>query len=144
MKYFLVICMLCFSQYIPGQKYQSKNIVTKIEMHLSAFGVESDDFPSIDADIDFIKMESVCKKTFYNPAYKNSVYFLSGDTIMSVLKLLSDADLAGLKEKYSTTKTDQPSSTMKIFTAKKIYTIEDYGLTGTYPLQELYQMVYRF
>jgi len=39
-------------------------------MHLSAFGVESDRVPNIDATLDFEAGTSVCKVHYYFPDYK--------------------------------------------------------------------------
>jgi len=38
--------------------------VKKIEMNLSAFGVEADDFPSISVFIDFTKDSSFCSSSY--------------------------------------------------------------------------------
>ncbi|MDJ1467788.1 hypothetical protein [Xanthocytophaga flava] len=76
------------------------NSISKVEMHLSAFGVESDDFPSIDVIIDFQNDTSSCKKWYYNPAYKDSIYSLSRTDITKVLDLLKSSDLKKLKEEY--------------------------------------------
>lgn len=62
--------------------------IIKIEMSLSAFGVESDDFPSINAIIDFTKDTSICTKSYYNPDYKGSTYSLSKSDLTKVLGLL--------------------------------------------------------
>ncbi len=118
--------------------------IVKIEMNLSAFGVESDDFPSIDAMIDFSKDTSICVKSFYNPANKGSTYSLTKNEMNSILKLMKIADLEKLKKEYKVGKTDQPSSKTKIYTTKKTFVIDDYGLEGDYPLQELYKIVYKY
>jgi hypothetical protein len=118
--------------------------IVKIEMNLSAFGVESDDFPSIDAVIDFSKDTSVCVKSFYNPANKGSTYSLTKSEMNSILKLLKIEDLEKLKKEYKVDKTDQPSSKIKIYTTKKTFVVDDYGLEGDYPLQDLYKIVYKF
>jgi hypothetical protein len=125
------------------QKEQADSIV-KIEMNLSAFGVESDDFPSINVMIDFAKDTSVCVKSFYNPAYKGSTYSLTKNEMKSILELLKIADLEKLKKEYRVGKTDQPSSKISIYTTKKTFVIEDYGLEGDYPLQALYKIVYKY
>lgn len=40
---------------------------------------------------------------------------------------------------------DQPSSTMKIYTVSgEVFSIRDYGLKGDAPLQEIYKVVYKF
>ncbi len=117
--------------------------IIKIEMKLSALGVESDDFPSIDADIDFIKNTSKCKKTFYNPKYKGSIYYLNKDEMKSILKILQHTDLIKLKREYKVEESDQPTSTTIIYTKSRKFEIKDYGLRGEYPLQKLYLIVYK-
>ncbi len=62
-------------------------------MNLSAFGVESDYFPSIDVLIDFSKNESVCLKSFYNPDVEGSTYWLSMTEMKEILELLNNTDL---------------------------------------------------
>ena len=62
----------------------------------------------------------------------------------SIIKLLKIADLEKLKTDYKVIETDQPSSKTKIYTNKKIFIIDDYGLKGDYPLQELYKIVYKY
>ncbi len=125
-------------------KDNSSDHVVKIEMNLSAFGVESDDFPSIDVVIDFSKDTSSCFKSYYNPAYENSSYSLSKSELNSILELLKINYLEKLKKEYKVNKTDQPSSKTTIYTTEKTFVIEDYGLEGDYPLKELYKIVYRY
>ena len=117
--------------------------ITRVEMNLSAFGVESDHFPSIDVLIDFINDSSICKKSYYNPAFKPSTYKLSNAELKNVLQLLRASDLNKLKTDYKIASTDQPTSTTKIYTTQKTYVIKDYGLEGDYPLKELYKLVYK-
>ena len=112
-------------------------------MNLSAFGVESDNFPSIDAVIDFSKNKSECVKSYYNPAIEGSTYSLSKTDMEDILTLLNNSDLHKLKPKYKVTRTDQPRSKTVIYTSKTKYEISDYGLEGNYPLQELYEIVYK-
>ena len=122
----------------------STDHIVKIEMNLSAFGVESDDFPSIDVVIDFSRDTSVCMKSFYNPANKGSTYSLTKSEMNSILTLLKIDDLEKLKKEYKVDETDQPSSKTKIYMTKKIFVVDDYGLEGDYPLQELYKIVYKY
>jgi hypothetical protein len=124
-------------------KKDSETIV-KIEMNLSAFGVESDDFPSIDAVIDFSKDTSVCVKSYYNPANKGSTYSLTKTEMKGILDLLEISDVQKLKPEYKVSRTNQPNSTTTIYTSKTKYVIKDYGLKGEYPLKELYKIVYKF
>ena len=135
-----------FGANVTSNSYTTADIedsVVKIEMDLSAFGVESDDFPSIKVAIDFTHDTSSCDKSFYNPAYKGSKYSLTKNEITFVKKLLKLSDLEKLKTEYKVEKTDQPTSTTKIFTTKKTFVITDYGLEGDYPLKEIYKIVYR-
>ena len=112
-------------------------------MHLSAFGVESDNFPSIEAYIDFKLDSSNCEKSYYNPALKNSNYKLSSFEVKKVLDLLQNVDLSKLKNEYSVNKSDQPTSTIIIYTQKQSFKIKDNGLEGDYPLRDLYKIVYK-
>jgi|HubBroStandDraft_2_1064218.scaffolds.fasta_scaffold694478_1 hypothetical protein len=121
----------------------TKDSIIKLEMHLSAYGVESDDFPFIDADIDFTTDSAWCRKSYYNPKYKDSIYTLDKHEIRNVLRILQNANLEKLKKEYKVLRTDQPTSTIIIFTQKQKFEIKDYGLEGDYPLQELYKIVYK-
>ena len=112
-------------------------------MNLSAFGVESDDYPSITATLDFEQHTGHCVRTYYNPAYPNSSYELTANELSQIQQLLQRADLKKLKPSYTTTRTDQPSSITVIQTRTHTFTIKDYGLDGDYPLSELYDLVYK-
>lgn len=46
--------------------------IVKLEFHLCAFGVESDDFPNITGIVDFKSDTSMFEKSYYNPKYKSS------------------------------------------------------------------------
>jgi hypothetical protein len=122
----------------------TKDSITRLEMNLSAFGVEADDFPSIEAHIDFLNDSSRCEKTYYNPAYKPSTYRLTSTEIKNALQLLRVTDFNKLKTEYSVSKTDQPTSTTTIYFGQKKVIIKDYGLEGDYPLRELYKIVYKY
>lgn len=126
-----------------GVSQKKARDILRVDMHLSALGVESDDFPSIDASIDFAHNSNVCTKTYYNPAYKGSAYHLSGGEVRQLLVLLQKADFEILKKRYRVSKTDQPTSTIIVHTDSKTYSIEDYGLEGDYPLQKMYSLVYK-
>ncbi|MCC7452979.1 MAG: hypothetical protein IT222_02345 [Crocinitomix sp.] len=118
--------------------------IVKIEMDLSAFGVEADHIPSIHAVIDFVEDSSFCSKSFYNPAYENSTYTLTKSEMTSILKLLIIDDLKKLKSTYTVNFTDQPRSTTKIYTTQNTFVFDDYGLVGDYPLKDLYKIVYKY
>jgi hypothetical protein len=126
-----------------GQTPKKDNeTIVKIEMKLSAFGVESDDFPSIYVVIDFAKDTSVCVKSYYDPANKGSTYSLTKTEMTDILDLLEISDVQKLKPEYKVSRPDQPNSSTTIFTSKTKYVIKDYGLEGEYPLKELYKIVY--
>ena len=134
----------CRSQQDTTKTTSSSDSITRVEMNLSAFGVESDNFPSITAHIDFLKDSSSCEKTYYNPAFKSSTYRLSSAEIKKVFQLLKSSDLEKLKSEYSVSKTDQPASTTTIYAGSRTFMIKDYGLEGDYPLKELYKIVYKY
>lgn len=117
--------------------------IMKIEMSLSAFGVESDDFPSIEVFIDFTRDTSTCVKSYFNPAYKGLTYSLTKSEILAILELIKTSDFKKLKDKYTVNKSDQPRSTTKIYTVNKTFIIDDYGLEGESPLTELYKIAYK-
>jgi hypothetical protein len=118
--------------------------ITRLEMNLSAFGVEADNFPSIKAHIDFLNDSNRCEKIYYNPSFKPSTYRLTSTEIKKVLHLLKATDFNKLKTEYSVSKTDQPNSITTIYLRQKTFTIKDYGLEGDYLLQELYKIVYKY
>jgi hypothetical protein len=120
-----------------------QNKILKVEFKLSAFGVESDSFPSISGYVDFVKDSNNFFKSYYNPAIKSSSYKLSSDEIKNILQLLQNTNLDSLKKEYSIGKTDQPTSIIKVYTNIRTYSFKDYGLEGESPLKDLYKIVYR-
>jgi hypothetical protein len=115
-----------------------------MRLYLSAFSVESDYFPSISGRINFVAGSNYFQRSFYNPAVKGSEYRLRKKSLDSLLSLFRNADLQKLKKEYRVTKTDQPTSTLIIYTSKGKFMISDYGLEGESPLQEIYKIVYRY
>lgn len=142
-KQVILISSLLLSFCISTSCNTQKISISKIEIHLSAFGVESDDFPSIEGYIDFTRESSLCTKSYYNPDFKGSTYQLSKEEIKKVGELLQNSDLSKLKKEYTTNRSDQPTSTLVIYTSKENYTIKDYGLQGDHPLPELYKIIYK-
>lgn len=142
---FLAIGLLGCSMDHPPTILNNKQTdsILKIEMGLSALGVESDDAPNINVIIDFIADTSRCEKSFYNPAHKSSIYSLRKDEMHLILELLQIPVLEKIKKKYTSDLSDQPSSITKIYTTKKVYIIDDYALQGDYPLQKIYSIVYK-
>ncbi len=142
----LLLIILYFSSCGFGQSKPARQVadtVTRIEMSLSAFGVESDNFPSIDVSIDFVNGSSKCAKSYYNPAFKPTTYSLTVEEMRKISLLINNFDLTKLKAEYTVSKTDQPTSTTIIYTGGRKFVIKDYGLVGQYPLQELYKIAYR-
>jgi len=134
-----------YDSFVEYNSQASNNRVNKIEMHLSASGVESDHFPNINAFIDFTTDSSSCHKWFSNPSYKDFIYTIGKADIHKILNILRYADLNKIKRrKVDSGKSDQPSSRMRIFTDKKTLAISDYGLEGSYTLKELYKLVYKY
>lgn len=60
----IILSILLFVSCAPKGATESGNTVSKIEMYLSAFGVESDRYPNIEAMIDFEKGTSLCKVSY--------------------------------------------------------------------------------
>jgi len=144
--YILALLALNFSSCGVGQSKPARQVadsVTRIEMNLSAFGVESDDFPSIEVYIDFVSGLSKCTKSYYNPAFKPSSYTLSVEDMRKISLLFNNFDLRKFKAEYTDSRTDQPTSTTIIYVGERKFVIKDYGLVGQYPLQELYKIVYK-
>jgi hypothetical protein len=118
--------------------------VIKVKANLSAFGVESDFAPTIDAEIDFVKATGMAHRSYYDPKFKNSEYTFSMAEINKVRDLLESTKLSALKPKYSVgNMSDQPTSTVTIYTNKDTYTIEDYGLSAK-DLSEIYTILYKY
>ena len=63
--------------------------------------------------------------------------------MQQIHRILNNTDLEKFKNKYSVDRSDQPKSTITFYTNTKKIVIEDYGLNGEYPLQELYKIVYK-
>ena len=147
--YTIIIFFLlsCSSAEITNPNYEARSStgrVQRIEMHLSAFGVELDNFPSIDVFVDFTADSSHCKKWFYNPKYKDSVYSLSKAEMLIIASLIEKTDLSKLKKEYTVSKTDQPTSKTTIYFNNKTLQFNDYGLAADYPLPQLYKLVYKY
>ena len=138
-----IIFLGCASSSISEANKSELYSILKIEMKLSAFGVESDDFPSVNAEIDFTKKTSLCQKSYYNPSNKGSTYSLTKKEINTVLDLLENMDLLEMKKEYTVSMTDQPSSTMTIYTSNDTIGVYDYGLQASTQLKTIYKLVYK-
>jgi hypothetical protein len=126
------------------KKTSQHDKLVKAEMHLSAFGVESDDFPSIDIFIDFVTDSSKCHKWYFNPSYRDSSYSLSKKSLNTIRELLESADLQNLQKNYDTQRSDQPTSTITLVTNDTSFVFKDYGLLAGEPLREIYKIAYKF
>ena len=126
-----------------GVKQNVADPITRIDMNLSANGVESDNFPSIEGYINFQNNSSNFSRSYYDPSLKPSTYKLTDEEVKGILALFEKCDPKKLKSAYSVSRTDQPTSTITIYTDEHKYTIRDYGLAGEYPLQELYKTAYK-
>lgn len=115
--------------------------IIKIEMDIKTiFSIEH----NVHAVIDFSKNRSLCERPFDNPGGKGSTYTLTKDEMDSILKLLKIEDLEKLKSEYTVPKSDQTTSNTTIYTTKRTFIINDYGLKGDYPLQDLYKIIYKY
>ena len=144
--FILLLLVLNFSSCSFGQSKPARQVadsVTRIEMNLSAFGVESDNFPSIVVSIDFVSGSSKCAKSYYNPIFKPTSETLPVDDIRKISLLFNNFDLTKLKANYAVSKTDQPTSTTIIYVGSRKFIVKDYGLIAPYPLQELYKIAYK-
>ena len=142
--FLLILCSCGPSTDGRSKRVTNKDPITKLEMVLSAAGVESDDFPAITVFIDFARDSSYCAKSYDNPAFPGSIYSLSYNEIHQVRDLLQAADLTRLKKNYTVPATDQPTSTTSVYIHGQKLIFKDYGLQGEYPLQNLYKIVYKF
>jgi hypothetical protein len=125
------------------QKSVEGSSVVKIDADLSNFGVESEWCPSIHCLINLANNSSSCKKIYDSPKYKDSTYSLSKNEMQQIDSILKHTDLKKLKNKYSFNVPDQPKSTITFYTNTGKIVIEDYGLQGEYPLQDLYKIIYK-
>lgn len=136
--------MLLYAKLGTSQTVLQNNskTVNKIEMDLSAFGVESDGFPNIFAVIDFQNDTSYCNVSYYDPKFHDTTYRLTKPIIDSIRKLVTDFDLKKLKKDYTANWTDAPTSTTTFYFNNEQIKIRDYGLQGEQPLKELYRLIY--
>ncbi len=58
--------------------------IVGVEMDLSHFGIEADDFPSICAKINFLMDTGYYYTSFYNPTFKGESYSLSKKELVAV------------------------------------------------------------
>jgi len=93
---------------MPPSKQVNVGGVWKIEMNLSALGVESDGAPSIRAIVDLKSDTSFCAVSYYDPKFRAFMYRLSKGEMDSVRELdsvrISDYGCDGpspLKELYN-------------------------------------------
>lgn len=63
--------------------------------------------------------------------------------MLQIHDILKNVNIKKLKNKYTVNETDQPRSTIIFYTDIGNVIIDDYGLKGEDPLQELYEIVYK-
>jgi hypothetical protein len=115
----------------------------RLEMQLSAFGVEADHFPNADAYIDFLKDSSKIKMSCYNPKHKDSSYSLTTAEIGQTREMLEKTDFSKLRNEYPAATVDMPTCRIKIFTDKDSISIIDHGAVADRPLPGLYEIVFK-
>jgi hypothetical protein len=147
-KYTILVAFLFFSFCSPSNsnivvKTPLNNSIVKLDMFLSAFGVESDGFPYIKASVDFVTNSASCYVWYDNPKFKDTTYSLDLKEIDSIKLLLTSCNLRELKKEYTFGPTDQPTSTTTIYKAQDTFYIKDYSLQGDTPLPDLYRIVYK-
>lgn len=141
----LLVVVVSRSAAQQRQAYRPGEVVLNVTMHLSAFGVESDTYPSIAATLDLVHHTSQCERSYFDPAYPSSTYHLSAEALDSVQLLVQQTDWSRLKTNYSLAhQFDLPTSVIVIRMAHRSFTIKDYGLEGASPLPKLYRLVYKF
>jgi hypothetical protein len=149
---------LLYSLSLPGQgctmhsakladtgsaKWADTGTVSKIEMNLSAFGVESDGAPNIRAIVDIKNDTSYCNVSYYDPRFRAFTYRLTKTDMDSIRSLIARCDIRKLKKEYTVASTDQPSSITIFYLPGDSVRISDYGCEGPSPLHELYLLVYK-
>jgi len=112
--YFPFLLLFGFSFILSAQNKDQairtkKTVIIKIQMSLSAMGVESDGFPYIDATLNFKRNSGVCKVYYDNPKFKRSTYSLTIKEMKRILNLIQHIDLDTLKKEYKSGPTDQPT-----------------------------------
>lgn len=142
---FGLLTTLCFEKTKgPKASFIERQTITQIEMNLSAYGVESDEFPSIRVFIDVEKDSNRCERTYYNPKFKSMNYTLADSEIETLLALLNSEEFHNLRLAYVGSRPDQPTSTIKVNRNSASTTIVDSGLIGANVLQKIYHIAYKF
>jgi hypothetical protein len=139
----LTLAVYSLAQTTQGDKVDQR-LVTRLEVELSAYGVESENYPSIKVVVDFLMDTSLCIKSYYNPSINGSFYRLSRADIRTIKRLLEDPEFKDLKHNYANKKTDQPVATTTVYKGQDKFVISDYGLEGTNLLKDLYGVIFRF
>jgi hypothetical protein len=121
----------------------NESAIKRIELNLSAMGVEADSFPNITALIDLQNDSSYCDVSYYDPKFKATAYRLTNGSMDSVRWLMAQFNVKRLKPRYEVSSTDLPTSTAIFYFTDTTIQIVDYGLEGPSPLKELYRIVYR-
>jgi hypothetical protein len=141
----LTLCLFICTQTITTQTIVEKNnnSINKIQIFLSAFGVESDGFPEIYATIDLQNDTSLCSVSYYDPHFHDTTYRLSSFDMLGIKNILDSCDIKKLQTNYKVDYTDQPTATSIFFFNNQEIKISDYGLRGDCPLTKLYDIVFK-
>jgi hypothetical protein len=138
---FVILFLFAFTDKTNSISKTKNFKLLKLEMSISAFGVENDSFPTIDMKIDFNSYKNNCVKSYYNPDIKSTTFSITRDEILHIEKLLTRENLNKLKNNYKTSTIDQPNATIIIYTNFKTYIVNDYGLLAEFPISKLYDIV---
>lgn len=112
--------------------------IKSIEISISAFGVESDYFPSVFCSINYEKNESVFTESYYNPALKGKKTTMTISEMNVIKKIISYCDLNSLNVWDKTTISDQATGIIKVNYNDTFFQVEDYGLDGSLTAQTLF------
>ncbi len=129
-------------------KAAGNDTIVKLEMHLSAMGVESEGFPNVDVVIDLKADTGNGSKWYFEPFFQPEKYSFSKADIKKVLGMIDTADLDRIKRERVTTRrtaTDQPTATTIItYTSGRKLVLDDYGMVCTGPMRDIYLLVFRY
>lgn len=119
--------------------HQSK--VLRATFFLNAVGVESGGFPSIQATVDAVQKKSDCSVTYFEPWIKPYHFQLNDKEMDTLLLLMNKLERKDVTHKVLVV--DQPTSIITVHTSSGDFEINDYGMAGEYPLNDIYRIVYR-
>lgn len=142
----ILLCLFICMQTVMAQTNAVKNNtnINKVQIFLSAFGVESDGFPNIDAIIDLQNDTNICRASYYDPHFHDTTYRLSSSDMLAIKNILDSCDIKQLQTNYKIDFSDAPTATSVFFLNNEEIKISDYGLRGDCPLTKLYDIIFKF